>query len=357
MRRSGTPGIIGSTGAVRARAWICGFSSTLNTAAFDGGARYRPTTSRILSTSSGSGEILNVSVRHGCSPNARQMRCTLVGEMPTRAASSRFDQCVPPSGTSSKVRTTTSSTWASVMVRGTPGRGSSVNPSSRSCRNRARHLPTVMRLTPNRAATAMLLPPWAHASTIRARSARPCAVLRRLAQFSNLRRSSSDNTSGSSLVSPTPPAQRRPAALSPPDNRPETKHDSSGDERTQDRLTSCQGLAYATGAHLSGQSGYHHSGPAQDLFRLAAPCRRPRACPGLLLDGLPGDGAPAARLAGNLDPAGLRLRRGGNGDAQNAIGVIGREVAGVHALTKGQAPDERALRPLGEYHMPTVAEN
>jgi hypothetical protein len=64
-------------------------------------------------------------------------RCTLVGEIPTRRASSRLDQCMAPSGTSSKVRTTTSSTWASLMVRGTPGRGSSPSPSSRRARNRA----------------------------------------------------------------------------------------------------------------------------------------------------------------------------------------------------------------------------
>ena len=79
---------------------------------------------------------MKVSVRQGWSPNARQIRSTLEGEMPARRASSRFDQCVAPSGTSSKVRTTTSSTRASVMVRGTPGRGSSVNPSSRSRRDR-----------------------------------------------------------------------------------------------------------------------------------------------------------------------------------------------------------------------------
>jgi hypothetical protein len=97
---------MGSTGAVRSSAWICGFSSTENTAAFAGGARYRPATSRILSISSGSGEILKLSVRHGCSPNARQIRSALVGEIPTRRASSRFDQCVPPSGVSSRVRTT-----------------------------------------------------------------------------------------------------------------------------------------------------------------------------------------------------------------------------------------------------------
>jgi hypothetical protein len=104
--------------------------------------------------------------------------------MPTRRASSRLDQCVAPAGTSSSVRTTTSSTCASVIARGTPGRGSSVSPSSRSRRKRARHLVTVLRLTPSLAATARLLLPSAQASAIRARSARPCAVLRRLTQFS-----------------------------------------------------------------------------------------------------------------------------------------------------------------------------
>src|SRR6266542_4102923 len=207
---------MGSTGEVRSRAWICGFSSTAKTAAFAGGARYRPTTSRILSISSGSGEILKSSARHGCSPNARQMRCTLDGEIPTRLASSRLDQCVAPSGTSSSVRTTTSSTWASLMVRGTPGRGSSPSPSSRLARKRVRHFLTVARLMPSRAATAILGPPSAQAKTIRARSASPCAVFRRFAQFSSVRRSASDSTSGSSLVSPMPPADRGPTASSPP---------------------------------------------------------------------------------------------------------------------------------------------
>ncbi len=85
-------------------------------------------------------------------------------------------------------------------MRGTPGRGSSPSPSSRRARNRARHLVTVVRLTPSRAATAILGPPSAQASTIRARSASPCAVFRRFAQFSSVRRSASDSTSGSSLV-------------------------------------------------------------------------------------------------------------------------------------------------------------
>ena len=171
------------------------------------------------------------------------MRCTLVGEIPTRLASSRLDQCVAPSGTSSRVRTTTSSTWASVMVRGTPGRGSSPSPSSRRARNRARHRTTVPRLTPSRAATAVLLPPSAQASTIRARSAAPCAVLRRRDQFSKVRRSSSDSTSGASLGSGIPPAHRTAGALSLPRERFETEHDSRGDRRTQDRDISGRGQA------------------------------------------------------------------------------------------------------------------
>ena len=43
---------MGSTGAVRSKAWIWGFSSTANTTAPSGGARYSPTTSRILLVSS-----------------------------------------------------------------------------------------------------------------------------------------------------------------------------------------------------------------------------------------------------------------------------------------------------------------
>ena len=100
---------------------------------------------------------------------------------PTCRASSRLDQCVAPSGASSRVRTTTSSTWASVIVRGTPGRGSSLSPSSRRARNRFRHLLTVLPADAQPAATAILVFPSAQASTIRARSASPCAVLRRFA--------------------------------------------------------------------------------------------------------------------------------------------------------------------------------
>ena len=62
-------------GAVQAWIWL--FSSTLNTNARSGGARYKPTMSRTFSTKSGSRESLNVSLRCGCRPNARQMRPTV----------------------------------------------------------------------------------------------------------------------------------------------------------------------------------------------------------------------------------------------------------------------------------------
>ena len=47
--------------------------------------------------------------------------CTDHGEMPTAAAIDRVDQCVAPRGADSRVRTITSSTLASSMVRGGPG--------------------------------------------------------------------------------------------------------------------------------------------------------------------------------------------------------------------------------------------
>ena len=64
-------------------------------------------------------------------------------------------------GVDSKVRTTTSSTCASVIRRGVPGRGSSTKPSTRSTRNRVRHLQTVVGLQPHRTETFKLSPdPW-----------------------------------------------------------------------------------------------------------------------------------------------------------------------------------------------------
>ena len=93
----------------------------------------------------------------------------------------------------------TFSTCSSVIVRGRPGRGSSLSPSSRSSRNRDRHLPAVAREIPSSAATALTGRPSAQASTIRDRSASACAVFRRRAQPSRTCRSSSDSTTGSSF--------------------------------------------------------------------------------------------------------------------------------------------------------------
>ena len=63
--------------------------------------------------------------------------------------------------------------------------------------NRARHLPTVIRLTPSRSATSVLPQPSAALSTIRDRSASACALFGRRAHASNSDRSPSVNTNSS----------------------------------------------------------------------------------------------------------------------------------------------------------------
>ena len=96
-----------------------------STTAFSGGFRYRPTTSRIFASSSGSVENLNVSVRHGCSPHLRQIRATEANEIPSSAPNNRADQCVIPNRaggrpSSASVATTTS---ISSISGGRPLRG------------------------------------------------------------------------------------------------------------------------------------------------------------------------------------------------------------------------------------------
>jgi transposase InsO family protein len=66
------------------------------TTALSGGAKYKPTTSRILVSSSGSVENLNVSTRQGCSFHLRQILATVAKEIPRWSPSSRADQCVTP---------------------------------------------------------------------------------------------------------------------------------------------------------------------------------------------------------------------------------------------------------------------
>ena len=86
---------------------------------------YSPTTSRTLSTSCGSGEILNESVTWGLRPNVRQIRPIIVWLIPAFAAIVRVLQWVSPVGVVSSVFTITASTSASEIVRGAPTRGSS----------------------------------------------------------------------------------------------------------------------------------------------------------------------------------------------------------------------------------------
>ena len=91
------------------------------------------------SISSGSGDSLKISLRWGRNPKARQMRLTVMRLRPVAGASERVLQCVAPGGVVSNVVMTTCPIWASVTVRGVPGRGSSSNPSIRSRAKRVRH--------------------------------------------------------------------------------------------------------------------------------------------------------------------------------------------------------------------------
>ena len=128
---------------VRSRAWICVFSSTQSTTARSGGFMYRPTMSRTLSMNSGSVDSLKVWTMW-LEAEARQIRVTADWDMPAALAMARVDQCVSLSGGScSSVAMITFSTCPSVTVRGWPGRGSSLSPSSRDSTNRDRHFDTV----------------------------------------------------------------------------------------------------------------------------------------------------------------------------------------------------------------------
>jgi len=60
--------------------------------------------------------------------------------MPLCRAIRRELQCVAPLGVLSSVRTITASTCSSVILRGTPGFGSSYRPSTPRAMNRRRHL-------------------------------------------------------------------------------------------------------------------------------------------------------------------------------------------------------------------------
>jgi hypothetical protein len=108
------------------------------------------------------GRQLPVWTRCGLSPKVRQIREMAVWLIPVALAIDRVDQWVSwLGGGSSRVLVITCSTWASAMVRGRPGRGSSDRPSSRLATNRPRHLVTVWGQMPSCSATAWLVAPSA----------------------------------------------------------------------------------------------------------------------------------------------------------------------------------------------------
>ena len=74
---------------------------------------------------------------------------------------------------------------SSSIERGLPGRSSSYKPAMRSFKNRRRHFPTVVWLQSKRRATARLLCPAAHASTIRARKLSAAGIERERANDDN----------------------------------------------------------------------------------------------------------------------------------------------------------------------------
>jgi hypothetical protein len=160
---------------------------------------------------------LKVSTRCGCSENAFQMRCTVDGASPAASAIPRELQCVRPAGSVSSVAATTSATFASLTVRGAPGRGSSANPSSRLSAKRLRQVAAVMRAIPSRSVIARLLRPAAASSTISARSASPRATFRRRSRACSSARSPSDNSirtafgPGMTATSTAPRSESRPA--------------------------------------------------------------------------------------------------------------------------------------------------
>src|SRR6185369_1766194 len=193
-------GRTGRHGAVRSRAWIWDFSSTARTSACSGGFRYRPTTSRTLAMNSGSVLSFHVSTTCGLSPNARQIRETDDCDSPLSPAIDLVVQCVSwPRPFSVSTRVTTTSTCSSVIVRGAPGRAASARPPTPPSVNRTRHLRTISRDTPVRAATAVsgaTPDSSAQASTIRARWASDCEAVRLRTSASRASRSPSVNSRG-----------------------------------------------------------------------------------------------------------------------------------------------------------------
>ena len=184
---------IGRIGAVRSNAWIWLFSSMDSTTAFSGGSRYRPTTSRILASSSGSVENLNVSCLNGLMPHRFQILATVTLEIPSCLPRMRLDQWVIPrcSGGAWRVALMTS-IWSISGSR--PFFGRSSKPARPSAMKRFRHAVTVGRVDPVLSTISFVPTPSAASSTILARRASPAGIDVDRSQDSSTTRSDSDTT-------------------------------------------------------------------------------------------------------------------------------------------------------------------
>jgi hypothetical protein len=150
-----------------------------------------------VAMTSGSCESVTVALRCDGRATARQRRRTAVGLRPHAWAMARVLPCVAWRGVDSQGRVRTRSTWASVMRRGAPGRGSSRSPSVRCCAQRRHPRPTVGRVTPSCSAPAPWVGSVAQAKLIRARWARACAIVGRRVHRSKVARSSAGRRIGS----------------------------------------------------------------------------------------------------------------------------------------------------------------
>ena len=139
------------------------------------------------------GASLEVSLRCGRSPNAREMRLPVIRLSPLREGSV-CSSAWRRAGFVSRVVITTSSTYSSATARGAPGQGSSRRPPRRSRAKRVGHLPTVAGDKPRRRATVLLFYAAAQTSMLRARRAACGAVRDRRASEPRCCRSDSVRT-------------------------------------------------------------------------------------------------------------------------------------------------------------------
>lgn len=144
-------------------------------------------------------ENLNVSTRHGCNAQSRQIFATVAALIPSSLPSNREDQCVTPSRSGGGVKVATTSALCDT-TRGLPGRSRSSSAARPPPVNRPRHSNTVGRLTPTNSAISVLLRCSEASSAIRARRANPDLTVEDRTQPSNASRSASEITNGATRI-------------------------------------------------------------------------------------------------------------------------------------------------------------